>query len=282
MIFPVHKKLGTESAPPEGQRSPQSSGQTPHEAAAELSHPGAFGPDRPLGYKALRRDAPERLPYQKGARADLSSAAARREALATLETDMYAASSQANLRYKRKLVSDLLAEWGHPVVPLTIAKLKCLGASLKAGRYRSGPAIVSQFKTDAERRGEVVSPAALRTISDVNRSCARGQGPAVTSAPLPLELLGSLPGAPAPWCKNGPIGPRNAMICGSWWMTREIELATARAAALQLICGPAPLATLLIPASKADQREEGVARTYVCMCQGGPPRRECPAHAAWD
>jgi len=199
-----------------------------------------------------------------------------------LELDIYAASTRATVKYRRRLVSTLLAEWSELPEPITHRKVKCLAAGLKAGGYRSASAVLYLFKADAERRGEVISPSLARLFSDVHRSCARGRGPAVAAAPLPLHRLSELRGGPAPWSENGPIGPQNAIVCGAWWMLRELELATARASLLEIRPGCPPVAVLTLPASKNDQEGVGTVRALACICLAGPPRRDCPCHAAWD
>ena len=101
---------------------------------------------------------------------------------------------------------------------------------------------------------------------------------------LPFEDLHRLPGERDPWVAHGPVGPRNAIVAGSWFMMREIELSTARAALLELCrSGPqGPTVRWHFPASKPHPRALGVARAHGCLCRGGPPQTHCPAHAVWD
>jgi len=233
------------------------------------------------GLPSLRADAPERRPWQIGAAPDLTSQAARDAALADLDAGFYAPSSRASVRARRKAIEVLLAAWGLEPYPATAQKLKALGASLKAGRYRSFSSILSQWKVDGERRGECWSPALLRLQTDVARSCARGLGPSRQALPLPFDRLGSLPADPRPWVPGGPIGPRNCIIVGAWWMARELELATIRAR-LAVICPRAPpTATIHLPASKTDAAALGVARSHACVCFGSA-QPNCPTHALWD
>ena len=83
---------------------------------------------------------------------------------------------------------------------------------------------------------------------------------------------------------GGPACPRNVIVAGAWWLTREAELASARAKLVEIIMpeGSTPLrARWHLPTSKTDQRAEGVARSHECGCTGTPDPG-CPVHALWD
>ena len=58
-------------------------------------------------------------------------------------------------------------------------------------------------------------------------------GPPHKMRVIPVELLQRLPRAADPPHPRGPLAPRRALIAGSWWLTREVELATARAALIR-------------------------------------------------
>jgi len=199
----------------------------------------------------------------------LSSEQSRVAAVASLEKYFYAASSAAAVRARRKCYIDILAQWSREPFPISTASLRCLGAGLKAGKYRSAASIVSQYKVDGERAGQTLSGNMLRMISDVNRSCLRGLGPPTQASPLPFERLGSLPGGVAAWTRCGPIGARNAVVCGSWWMLREAELSNLRARFAWLDKEGVPTVTLYLPASKNDTSAQGTRRAHACVCQGG-------------
>jgi len=194
---------------------------------------------------------------------------------------MYAASSRASITGRRNCIKRLLAEWGEAPYPATAEKLRHLGAGLHAGSFRSAATILSQYKVDGERRGECFTPEMARLIADVGRACRRGQGPPVRAAPLPLERLGELPGGADPWVPGGPVGPRNAIVVGAWWLLREVEAANLRAALVTIAATTVPTATLSLPASKSDAAARGVTRSQACLCTGAP-RADCPVHSAWD
>ena len=76
------------------------------------------------------------------------------------------------------------------------------------------------------------------------------------------------------------MGPAAAVIAGSWFMTREVELSTTRAALVTLLNDDSAEASVQwrLPASKSDQQALGVARTHGCAC-GGAVNTGCPFHA---
>jgi len=202
-------------------------------------------------------------------------------ALEALSDDFYATSSRASIAGRRNCVKRLLAEWGDAPYPITLEKLRRLGAGLHAGGFRSAATILSQYKVDGERRGQQLGPEMVRLSADLVRACRRGQGPPIRAAPLPLERFGELPGGSDPWVPGGPVGPRNALVVGAWWMLREVEAANLRAALVTVVPAIVPTATLHLPASKADSGAAGVSRSHACLCAGSPGPA-CPVHAAWD
>ena len=100
----------------------------------------------------------------------------------------------------------LLSGWGVPAFPLTTAKLRMLGASLKAGGYRSSANVLSQFKVDCERLGFEFSGPQIRLIADINRSCRRGLGAPLRALPpaaLPAALRASRVTIPSSFGRTG-------------------------------------------------------------------------------
>ena len=71
-----------------------------------------------------------------------------------------------------------------------------------------------------------------------------------------------------PWAIGGPINPKCTVVCGSWWLTREIELSTARAALISFTgSGNDFSASWTLPASKTDPMAFGVTREHGCAWQ---------------
>ena len=66
---------------------------------------------------------------------------------------------------------------------------------------------------------------------------------------------------------NGPVNSRAAIIFGSWWFCREVELSTARAALFEFTWVDARWrATIHLPVSETDQMATGIARGFGCQC----------------
>ena len=191
------------------------------------------GPAAPKACEALRSDAPQRLTRQRGALPDLSDPARSEGALAELDRDMFSASARASNKNKLQTVTKALAFFGYPLLPMTVDKIRAVGAALKKGHYASAASYLYAYKGHVERLGHNLSAAELRMIRDSKRSAERGLGGPVKARSLPFERLHELSGDRAPLVKRGPLSPRNAIVAGSWFLTREVELSTARAAMVE-------------------------------------------------
>jgi hypothetical protein len=206
----------------------------------------------------------------------------RAEAASAYELDVYAASTRRVFLVKAETVERALAKWGYDMLPPTCEKVAALGATLKAGGYLSASSYLSAYRGIIERAGFQLDGPLARSFKDSVRSCERGQGGPTRTLALRLESLDGLPAEEAPWSTGGPANPRNAIVCGSWFMTREIELSTARAALVQIVDRESsPRAVWHLPASKTDPQAFGVSRTHGCSCSGAPGPN-CPAHELWD
>ena len=237
----------------------------------------------PAASVPLRRDAPSRLQHSVGTLPDLSTEASREAALADFVLDIYAPSNRASVASRLRLCERILAIWNLPTLPPSGRTISALGASLKAGRYRSASVYLSTYKSWTARHGHDWSAVLQQAFQDAVRSCERGLGGPVKARALPFGRLGELPGGDAPWTAGGPMRPRSALVLGAWFLTREIELSSASAAALELsFPRPGiPQVRFHLPASKTDITAVGTAREHGCSCHGAPSAA-CPAHAAWD
>ena len=203
----------------------------------------------------------------------------------SLRAGFLAPSTAASNKARWATIARFLGKFGLEPLPPSPDKALALGAALKAGSYRSAGGYLSLYRTVALRNGYVCSEATQQAIRDALRSCTRGLGGPVRARALPLELLGGLPGDPTPWTAGGPVGPRNMLICGAFWLLREIEVSTLRASLVELSVASDGLARvrLHLPASKTDQAALGVARSHGCACQPGRAASpHCPVHSVWD
>ena len=150
-------------------------------------------------------------------------------ALDELERDVYAASSRGPNESRLRTLHRALDAWGLDPFPPTLRTVRAFAATLKRGKYRSAASYLWLYKSEAERRGHCWSSVLAKALRDGIRSCERGMGPTTQAQPLPMARLGLLPLDDAPWARNGPARPRNAIITGAWWLLREVELSTLRA-----------------------------------------------------
>ncbi|CAK0846143.1 unnamed protein product, partial [Prorocentrum cordatum] len=172
----------------------------------------------------------------------------------------------------------MLRQWGMEPWPLTADKLRALGATLKAGKYRSASMYLSAYRVEAERRGCHLAGTMVQVLKDATRSCNRGLGPPVQALPFTFADFRNLPGSDDPWVRNGPVGPRNCLVGGVWWLTREVELSTARACLVRFVGDGAELVTSwCLPASKNDPSALGATRSHGCCCDEPLGADLCPA-----
>ena len=252
------------------------------EGAGEDGQRSQQEPAQGIALPALRAGAPGRLLHRRGATLTLDTAASRELALQVFDREVHAASSGGSFESRIRTASRLLAPWGIPLLPLSVDVVRCVGAALKAGHYRSAHMVLSAISIHAERQGQALEAPIRRALRDAKRSCLRGIGPPHKMREIPIELLQRLPRAADPLHARGPLAPRRALIAGSWWLTREVELATARAALIRFRKGPLGLeATWSLPASKADPAALGTMRTHGCCCKKGTLAEACPSHTLW-
>lgn len=180
-----------------------------------------------------------------------------------------------------RTIRTAVEKWGLALFPPSLLSVRALAATLKRGGYRSAESYLLLYKSECERRGVPYTADLLRVHRDCVRSCLRGLGGPVRALALPFERLGELSvGEDGPWNTGGPVGPAAAVIAGAWFLTREVELSTTRAA-LVTLRGSSPedfCVEWRLPASKSDPQALGVARSHGCACGGSSPAG-CPYHA---
>jgi len=112
------------------------------------------------------------------------------------------------------------------------------------------------------------------------RSAERGIGTASHSEGLPHEDFHRLSDSAEAWVQGGPLFPRRALIIGSWFLLREIELAGLLLVHVELIVDSPPRVRPHLPVSKADTTAIGTFRELDCTCPS--PLAPCPYHTAAD
>ena len=112
----------------------------------------------------------------------------------------------------------------------SIEFIKCIGASLKAGCYRSAN-LYFQAAINFQLRHlrEPVHPLLRSTVRDVVRSIRRGLGPSKLKDGFdPLQLANVIePNNDKPFDIEDPSHVSDVILLGCWFMLRELELAAA-------------------------------------------------------
>ena len=190
--------------------------------------------------------------------------------LEAFDNAIYAKSTMVKNASTWSWACRVLAAWGHASpLPLTAEKVRLLGATLRAGGYRSFRNYLCFVRVVAERMDAIPAPEQVRrAIKDAERACGRGLGPPKQSEGIPLELLPGLPESQEAWVGEGPLWPRSLLILGTWFLLREVEASNARITDVAFSRGAGGLAQLTwtLPASKCDQGACGVERTHGCCC----------------
>ena len=238
-----------------------------------------FGPGA-QSISSTRADAPHRREFTRGTAPTFSNETERQSALEAFDADVYSRSASGPTMARRKFVESCMRDWGEDYPPISVEGVRRLGATLKAGGYRSAKLCLSTARVETQRAlGDKPFPAALsRAFADAERSCLRGLGPSQGACGLQLEILTSLDEMEEPLTSGGPIAPRDAVVAGTWWLTREIELSAAKVCHITLKGeGRSLTATWLLPVSKTDQQALGCERTHGCCCNELDPYL-CPSH----
>ena len=234
------------------------------------------------GLPSLRWDAPARRERTRGQLTNLSSPLERDVALDELIGGFQAASTKRASQWKWETILKALKAWGLEPFPPSRDTILALAASLKAGNYATADSYLQLYRANCERKGWGLTPDLAWLLKDCVRSCLRGRGGPTKALALPFGRLGELDLlSDEPWHLNGPIGPACAIVVGSWFLARELELSTSRARLITLDTDDAgePTVRWHLPASKTDQQALGKAVVHGCAC-GPSATCGCPYHAA--
>ena len=244
---------------------------------------------RGSGIEVLPDDPPGRWdhpPVLRRANASLEEAlsAARPEhraaAIASLTGDVLAPSSQKPNDSRVKTWLQICQAWGVDPWPIRKENLQCFAASLKWGKYRSFEQYIAAVITYQSRAfGEELTPPLRRLTRDLTRSVKRGLGPSQIKDSFAVVDLSKLvePSRPVgPFSFSEIDSAVDIVIVGCCFMTREIELSSARAEHLTL---SGEEVSIMLPCHKSESRGDLTQRSFRCACrvQAQPL---CPYHAA--
>ena len=139
--------------------------------------------------------------------------------------------------------------------------------------------VLSAVSIYAKRQGQTIEA----PIIDAKRSHLRSMGTPHKMRGISIQVLQGLPQCVGPLHPRRSLSPRLALTASSRWLTREVELATARAALVSFRKGPLGLeATWSLPASKANPAALGTLRTHGCCCRRGTLTKVCSARGHQD
>ena len=132
----------------------------------EASHPrpprgrkGNYGASPAVPRDQRRWDFPEVHPYTRGSLPDLGTPELRENYLQSFSTATYARSTQPSRDSLWRTLTFITNAWGvGDPLPLTVEKVLAIGATLRAGKYRSFKNYFSRVHTEAERANAIPHP----------------------------------------------------------------------------------------------------------------------------
>ena len=233
-----------------------------------------------------RSGAPLLRPSTRGDRgvalSSASTATTRKLALDGLLAAMSARSAASSQESMIETWTSFHMAWFGPsveVLPLVPAKVFAVCAMFRAGGYRSVENYLSRIKDLHVEEGFDWSMSLERAFRKSKRAVNRGIGSARQSAALDLgaafKALENRSSAPV--CNRGPVGLRNLLVVGCFWMLRELEISCAKVCHLE-VDAIHFWVDWTLPASKTDVRALGKVRRWECVCSGDFTR-PCPFHA---
>lgn len=228
-----------------------------------------------------RADLPQ--PFS-GRKASLAAALAaahpneRQRSLELLDSDVLAKSTNPTQEARVKTYLAICRAWEVDPWPLTLMSVRCFGASLKLGGYRSAPVYFQAVCSHQQRCLSTAVPSIVRCcIRDCIRSILRGLGATRLKDSFNALCLGDVQVTPddGPFSFDEDAHIKDMAIICTWYMLRESEMANACLSHLSLQGNEAQL---LIPIHKTDGYGKLTARSLRCSCTASQ-HRMCVWHA---
>ena len=230
-----------------------------------------------------RADLPVQHPSGQRASLTLALVAAqpnnRKRSLDALDRDILARTSQPAQESRLRTFRAICAAWEVAPFPLSIESVRCCAASLKAGGYRSA-SLFMQAAINHQIRyiREPIHPLIRATIRDAVRSIRRGLGPSRLKEGFDVFALAAAVDVddqdPFDCTRHAHLA--DACIIASWFMLRELEVASALRHHLTL---EGDEVRLLIPIHKTSTSGSLTSRSLRCPCRMAV-HRLCPWHAS--
>ena len=229
-------------------------------------------PDLPVLYPGGRGSIKRAL--------DLTVTDRNQALIARLEDDMYAQSSKKPREALWKTWCSMASAWNLPPVPLTEELVVKVGASFKAGHYKSPQNYFSRaLQEHRQLTKQHPTPFVQSLIKNVIRSITRGTGPTAFKDSFEVELLNraydliSLRREPHHWSED-PSHSRDATLICCWWLLRGIEAAAASTKHVWHQNTRDEHTTFItLPVQKNDTTGACVSRGHSCLCRTAPHLR---------
>ena len=234
-------------------------------AASEIDQVGRA----PIGEPSTRPDVPGSV---LGKRANLQAALdaaapnQRQRSLQQLDADVLSRTTCPANEARVRTYMAICRAWDTPAWPLTAHNVRCFGASLKAGQYRSAQVYYQAITGYQQRTLREEVPVMVRhCIKDCIRSIQRGLGVSALKDSFDGMAIGRIEVSDdAQAFSFDKISHcKDVVIIGLWYMLREVEMANARAVDVQLIGSDV---SMTVPLHKTDPHGKFTQRTLSCSC----------------
>ena len=226
-----------------------------------------------------RKDAPKVMQYGRGSAARADNVQQDAQAVRRLVRGKIAKSSIGAARTRAEWWPARAKVRGVTPFPLTPNKVRLAAALLKQAGYRSAAGYLCGAKRRHIEEGHPWDPQLALEFADCCRSVRRGLGPPKGAAPFDLDAVVDLTPTQRGSLQKALVvaDPVNVVVIASWWMLREVELASVHRSHITLKQGPGPcgIAELLLPVDKTDTAGLGKRRSHCCAC----PAAACPVRA---
>ena len=136
--------------------------------------------------------------------------------MAEFLADRFAPSTRLARASRTRTLETLIADAGHPALPVTAEGIYAVAAALKAGGYRTGRAYLGIWEVMHREGGHAWTDELRQAKAWATASLQRGLGPAISASTFDLEK----------WVVTAPAGDdADMLIVGTLWMMRGAELA---------------------------------------------------------
>ena len=279
VMIPTHMRLvpaGGQEPRPATVMIPTSTTDRPRGDGPALPEEAASRPDIPIRREVRRAS--------KRAAIEAALEENRDAALADIDGNILARSSQAPFQSRVRTWTDVCHAWAQEPWPITAEKLRMVAASFRRGGYRSAQNYFDSATTYQEHfLGIVVEPLLPKAMRRYTRAVTRGLPGARLKAIFPFDLLAKLaavlePAHLEPWSPWNSAHAVDAMILAVWFMLREIEFAAARTQDIDVLPGAVVLRIPLHKVATGGETEL-TERRLQCACRASVLPL-CPYHAA--